>query len=171
MKKWQMAALLGSILLLSGCLSLGNNKFSCKAPDGIVCKSVSGVYFNTLENARNNTDEGTPGTRDPHTDNHGDSPGVADDRPRAVKASLARGPMYADAGPLAPVRTPSRELRIWYAPWLDADGGAHDESYVYVVVEEGRWQIQKKLEGIRETYAGGSGARPANAVRKVDVIR
>ena len=50
------AGLCGSLALaLAGCASTmsgldGQGRFSCKAPDGIACASLSGVYANALQN-------------------------------------------------------------------------------------------------------------------------
>ncbi|MBL8470869.1 MAG: TraV family lipoprotein [Rhodocyclaceae bacterium] len=40
-----------------------------------------------------------------------------------------------------PLHSPAVELRIWFAPWEDRDGALHDQQYVYVVVDPGRWLV------------------------------
>jgi len=34
-------------------------------------------------------------------------------------------------------------LRLWIAPWEDSDGDLHDASFVHVVVDTGRWLIER----------------------------
>jgi conjugal transfer pilus assembly protein TraV len=34
-------------------------------------------------------------------------------------------------------------MRLWIAPWEDADGDLHDASFVHVVVDTGRWLIDR----------------------------
>jgi conjugal transfer pilus assembly protein TraV len=34
-------------------------------------------------------------------------------------------------------------MRLWIAPWEDADGDLHDASFVHVVVDTGRWLIER----------------------------
>jgi conjugal transfer pilus assembly protein TraV len=41
------------------------------------------------------------------------------------------------------LRTSPRVLRLWIAPWEDGDGDLHDASSVHVVVDTGRWLIDR----------------------------
>jgi conjugal transfer pilus assembly protein TraV len=34
-------------------------------------------------------------------------------------------------------------IRLWIAPWEDADGDLHEASLVHVVVDTGRWLIER----------------------------
>jgi conjugal transfer pilus assembly protein TraV len=34
-------------------------------------------------------------------------------------------------------------MRLWIAPWEDADGDLHDGSFVHVVIDTGRWLIER----------------------------
>ena len=52
----------------------------------------------------------------------------------------------------ASLRTPPRVLRLWVAPWEDADGDFHDQSYVYVVADPGRWGIEHNQKRIVDRY-------------------
>lgn len=47
-----------------------------------------------------------------------------------------------------PLRSGERVLRVWVAPWVDADGDFHDQSYVYLVVDHGRWIVERERERI-----------------------
>ena len=44
--------------------------------------------------------------------------------------------------PSASIRSDPRVLRLWIAPWEDADGDLHEEALVHVVVDTGRWLIE-----------------------------
>lgn len=41
-----------------------------------------------------------------------------------------------------PIRSQPRMLRIWVAPWRDEDDTLHDQSYLYVMIDPGQWQIE-----------------------------
>lgn len=160
-----MPGLLGMIVSLTGCGSLsgvgGNNTFGCKAPKGIACQSVSGVYYNTIYDKQRQDSEHD---QDGKSGSNGSNYEPLSARPHAIHASMQGPEQSGKTGPLdqsqIPARSATREIRIWYAPWLDNDNVAHDESYSYVVVEEGRWLLQRKLDMIRERYT------PANPVNK-----
>jgi conjugal transfer pilus assembly protein TraV len=40
------------------------------------------------------------------------------------------------------LRSNPRLLRLWIAPWEDADGDLHEQALVHVVVDSGRWLIE-----------------------------
>lgn len=42
-----------------------------------------------------------------------------------------------------PIRTPSQVMRIWIAPWEDAEGDLMVSNYVYTELEPRRWMIGK----------------------------
>ncbi|OAI17091.1 conjugal transfer protein TraV [Methylomonas koyamae] len=42
-----------------------------------------------------------------------------------------------------PIRTPSQVMRIWIAPWEDAEGDLMVSNYVYTELESRRWMIGK----------------------------
>lgn len=118
--------------LLSGCLSMtgltGNEKFACKAPDGVSCTSVSGVYANAQQN---NLPALRPraraGTSAPATDAAPARPGTS------ALPVMAAG---------MPIRSQPRMLRVWIAPWRDEDDTLHDQSYLYMVIDPGQWQVE-----------------------------
>ena len=51
-----------------------------------------------------------------------------------------------------PIRSAPRILRVWFAPWEDADGDLHDQSYVYLPVDAGRWLIEHTQRRIQDGY-------------------
>lgn len=129
-------------LALGGCAGTltgmdGESKFSCKAPDGVTCSSLSGVYANAVAN-------NLPGLR---KDGKGDPAA----RPAAKESpdGTITGQAASSGGPL---RTQARVLRIWIAPWEDTEGDLHDQSYIYVVANAGRWTIEHSQRHIVDRY-------------------
>jgi conjugal transfer pilus assembly protein TraV len=147
--------------VLGGCGSFsgldGASTFTCKAPDGVSCTSVSGVYANSVANK-------LPSSTSTPADKH-DTPSQPDnadttnkvDKPAATKAL----PSYGSIASLRqaahtsgdPVLSPPRILRIWLAPWEDPDGDLRDQSYLYVMWNRGEWNIQHSRSKIMNQYA------------------
>ena len=123
--------------LLGGCASTlsgldGGSSFACKAPDGVTCASLSGVYASAVANDL----PGTRSSKPPHT----------------AKAELPT-PITGQAPTSGiPIRSPVNVLRVWIAPWEDADGDLHDQSYLYLVSNTGRWQIEHQQKQLIERY-------------------
>jgi conjugal transfer pilus assembly protein TraV len=123
--------------VLSGCASTmsgldGETKFACKAPEGVSCASLSGVYANAI------------------ADN---LPGLRKDKPAPTVAQQTPSPIQGRAPSSGePIRTAPKVLRLWIAPWEDADGDLHDQSYVYVVADPGRWVIEHNQRRIIDRY-------------------
>ena len=131
MNRTALAPLLLMALMLAGCASTlsgvgGVDGYACKAPEGAMCTSVSGSYANSAQ--------GMPKPA----------------KPSGQKAP-PDGPVAYGATPLAPgrpaaasssLRSNPRVLRLWIAPWEDADGDLHEQALVHVVVDTGRWLIE-----------------------------
>ena len=148
------AALLGlaSAALLAGCSASGldaKTSFACKAPDGVTCMSVSGVY----ETSRHNALPGQqPGTSNPGL--KADPPAGAPYRTPA-NASIEGVPIGRRA-PLTsgtPLRSAPRVLRIWLAPYEDSEGDLRDQTHIYVTVDRGAWQIEHTRRAIQDRFA------------------
>jgi len=145
-----IALLLPTVLV--GCASTmtgldGGSQFSCKAPDGVTCSSLSGVYANAVAN-------NLPALR---------KSGKAD---AAEKSDVRHGEITGRA-PVSgePIRTQPKVLRVWIAPWEDADGDLHDQSFIYVMTDPGRWKIEHHQKQIIDRYRptfvqAGSPAQP-----------
>ena len=145
---------------LSGCASSlsgldATETYACKAPKGVTCMSVSGVYANS-----------THGSVRPAQPAPGSSPS---DAPGIYGASSV-----AVAQPAAPgsasgaIRSSPRLLRVWIAPWQDSDGDLHEEGYVHMVVDTGRWLIghvrpapRSNVDGIVPPPASAAEAPPS----------
>lgn len=140
-----------STLMLSGCanfftgLSGASNDLSCKAPPGVTCKSVSGIYINSVE--------GTLPAQQKKT--------VIDKAPEKVKADAGTEKTPAINKPSnsletlssgTPVRISPLILRVWVAPWEDSEGDLHDQHYLYAVINQGRWKIETNREQIKSQF-------------------
>lgn len=100
-------------LLLAGCASDKGETLACPRPDGTSCESLSSVYARTTPPAPPLIVPAAPGTS-------------------------ATGPAPASA---RPELRPARLLRVWVAPWQDADGDLHDRQYLYIVLEPAAWSL------------------------------
>ncbi len=128
------------VAVLSGCTGFSgldaNSQFACKAPDGILCESMSGIYANAVA-------QNLPGQRV-----HRTSATSPQAQPAASAPALLPRPLSSGT----PLRTPPRVLRVWLAPWEDSDGDLHDQSYVYLTVDTGRWVIEHNRRRIQDAY-------------------
>lgn len=131
---------IGAVVALSGCSSMSGfdakSDFACKAPDGILCESMSGIYANAQ--AKN-----LPGQR---VNARGEAP-VELSQAKAGSNVMTK-PIYSGT----PIRSAPRLLRVWFAPWEDTDGDLHDQSYVYLPVDSGRWLIEHNRRRIQDNY-------------------
>lgn len=159
------------VSMLQGCGSLSGldseGKFACKAPDGVTCMSVSGIYANSKVN-------NLPGMRKREV--VGAQPGAqagaavegasqakggrkseydynAPDNNLAMAAGTPASPktmLAPHSG--APMRTPERVLRVWMAPYMDAEGDLNDQKYFYVTIQGGQWLIEANRANIRKEF-------------------
>ena len=170
-----LAALLAgtAVLGLGGCASNlsgvgGTPTYACKAPAGAQCTSVSGVYANAGQGARQLLGSDAPravgsgalGTPVADATSHGPvvrsgagapapTASAMETRPAPAPASGAttvapNAPSAAlPAQPTTALRTAPRVLRLWIAPWEDSDGDLHEASTVNVLIDHGRWLIER----------------------------
>jgi conjugal transfer pilus assembly protein TraV len=47
-----------------------------------------------------------------------------------------------------PIRTPSKVMRIWVAPWEDADGDLNVSGYLFTELEPRRWMVGKAAPSV-----------------------
>jgi conjugal transfer pilus assembly protein TraV len=126
-------------LVLAGCGSFSGldakDSFSCKAPDGVLCESMTGIYANAQAN-------NLPGQRVNHR-------GAAEvSRTKEQGTGVLTKPIYSGT----PIRSAPLILRVWFAPWEDSDGDLHDQSYVYLPVDTGKWLIEHNRRRIQDNY-------------------
>ena len=145
-------ALIGSSLalsaLLAGCTAGmsglgGQARYGCEAPAGTACASVSAVHAASLRRAD------VPGSIAPTVQPALPAPVAA---AAAALAPALPGTEPAGAPESQSLRSAPRVLRLWVAPWEDADGDLHEASTVHVVVDHGRWLIER----VRPTGRSGT---------------
>lgn len=129
---------------LAGCADMsglgGSKHFACKAPVGVHCESLSATYHNSIAN-------NLPSQR-----SQGPS-GMAVAGPS--DSTSARDKVASSMPGFAPValRTPAREMRIWIKAWQDEERDLVDQSYVYLVIDQGRWRIAHVQHRERDAFA------------------
>lgn len=138
LRAFSLCVAAAGVVSLSGCAMSGlensTDKFACKAPDGVACTSVSGIYANAAQ-------DNLPALRAYRKD-------IV---PTTKAISGAQLPLPV-ALPGVPLRSQSRVLRIWTAPWVDDENTLHDQSFMYVVVDPGQWQLEhSRTATVRKT--------------------
>lgn len=161
---------LAATLLTSGCAGWnlsgldGKSEFACAAPDGVSCMSVSGVSANVdrgnlpssvkeREREELTRDLSAPAASSAKSKN-GKAQSASGTAPRAVYAAeptLSPATMLT-VGSGTPVRVPPKEMRIWVAPTEDTEGDLHEQRYIYVVVNDGRWMVDATRLNPRNKY-------------------
>lgn len=150
---------LGAVAL-AGCSSMSGldakTKFACKAPDGVLCESMSGIYSNAQQNNLPGQQAGRGGLKSL-------SPAKVTGQGALTK------PIYSGT----PIRSAPLVLRVWFAPWEDTDGDLHDQSYVYLPINNGKWLIEHNRRRIQDAYrpvrAPVAQAAPAGVQGKLKV--
>jgi len=103
--------------LIGGCTTM-NSKFTCKTPDGVMCRS--------LDDVNSMVDRGELGQDYNKIDSH--------------KNALNSTPMFSHYFSLGKsLRSGESIMRIWTAPYEDTNGNYHDASVFYTVVKPGHW--------------------------------
>lgn len=127
-----------AVLALAGCSSMsgldGSSEYGCKAPEGVKCDSVSGNYYNALQNnlpSQRSHRQGMPSSENKPT-------------PQSM-APTSYTP--------SPLRAQARVLRMWIKPWEDLDRDFNDQAYVYVQIDSGHWLVEHAQREIRGAYA------------------
>jgi conjugal transfer pilus assembly protein TraV len=128
-----------AVMSLSGCASTlsgvgGTATYACQAPVGAQCTSVSGVYANAGQGARQllGSQQTRPG-----------GSGALGQLGAAPTPSAIIAPTPSPTVAQPPLRTAPRILRLWIAPWEDSDGDLHEASTVHVLIDHGRWLIER----------------------------
>lgn len=119
--------------LLTGCSVLSGfdarSSFSCRAPDGIFCESMSGIYSNAVSH-------NLPGQKAAHYSDTENTPVAT-----AAKALV----------PGMPLRSRQRVIRVWFSLWEDNDGDLHDQHFVYMPIDSGGWVITHNHQNEKQT--------------------
>lgn len=125
----RMPVLLFASLVLGGSLAGCAVKYGCPAPDGVTCKPISDVYTSSLSAKESSADPSQAKTKN----------GKGSPAKTALPAAESQpGPPPKSA---SPIRSAPKILRVWITPWIDAEGDLHQEGYLYVVVDPGKWAM------------------------------
>ncbi len=157
-------ALILPVLVLAGCASSGlsgiggSSEYSCAAPPGVSCMSITGLNANadkkTLPAMRHRAEDERVEEKDKDGKATTKAPVAYLPQAAAGGDQMARvSPKTMDA-PYSgtPLRTPPRILRIWLAPFEDADLDLHDQKYVYVTIHTGRWVLEANQVNIQPQF-------------------
>lgn len=148
-------------MTLSGCANSltgigGSDKLACKAPDGVTCSSLSGVYANALADNLPGLQKKQRTTTTTKTTEVGDIPtGMVTTKNTAATSYSGPGTtsiIGTTPSSGTPILTPPHVMRVWIAPWEDAEGDLHDQAYIYVVANSGHWAIAHNEQQIMNRY-------------------
>jgi len=159
--------------VLPGCAITGldgESKYACMAPEGVRCDSVSGTYYNALQNnlPAQRRSAAPPVDTSPQAAPAGSAPRAA---PTMLNASTR--PAAGDEGAAyvaAPLRAAPRVLRLWIKAWEDADRDLVGESLVYVQVDNGRWLVDHVQRQQREPFVPIRAPRPPAATKSAGAV-
>ena len=160
MSTWLALLILAAGVLLAGCSASGldaKTSFACKAPDGVTCMSVSGVYETSRQNALPGQQPGSLSTR-PKTE---PPAGAAQPTRMSAGTDAAPAPRRPPLTSGTPLRSAPRVLRIWLAPYEDSEGDLRDQTHIYVTLDRGSWQIEHTRRAIQERFAPVRALAPA----------
>jgi conjugal transfer pilus assembly protein TraV len=172
-----VAAPLIAAFALSGCASSlsgvgGTQNYACKAPEGALCTSISGVFANSAQGTLRPTP--IPANKSPAAPPAASSAAaLATASGTYSAASVAPSRSTTESVPDRPVmRANARVLRVWIAPWEDSDGDLHEEALVHVLVDTGRWLIghvrpasRNRMESVAPPIASVQDSAPPKAPR------
>lgn len=157
MMRLKALSITAAILILSGCSTLtmsgigGSEKFRCSNAwnsDDPYCESISSNYKASVAGVLKDGMKRQVGQ--PYTDQSA----------RTLMLTQA----YSSG---TPVRSQSEIARIWVAPYLDTDGDLNDQSFTYVVVNQGDWLIAHNQQQIIDEYRPirllGNGAKTSDS--------
>lgn len=163
--------LLAATALLAGCSASGldaKTSFACKAPDGVTCMSVSGVYETSRQNALPGQLAGSSSTT-PKADPPAGSPHPA--RLNVGTDGTSAAPRRPPLTSGIPLRSAPRILRIWLAPYEDSEGDLRDQTHIYVTVDRGTWQIEHTRRAIQDRFAPIRAVVPAPSAASASAVR
>ena len=105
-----------AVNFIAGCTTM-NSKFTCKTPDGVMCRS--------LDDVNGMVDRGEFNQHFVKSEN--------------IKNTVDFSRVGASAAYPAPVRDGESVMRIWITPYEDNRGNYHADSFLYTVVKPNRW--------------------------------
>ena len=109
------------LLLLAGCA--GSPKYACGVPEGVGCRPVGEIYEASVAGALSDRRAGTA------------------NQSSGSEGSVAELPVIATVQPGDPLLSRPRHIRVWIDRWEDQAGDLHDETYLYLRLDNGAWRI------------------------------
>lgn len=140
MNHLSLTSIIVMLFAIQGCSITGlsgKSEFSCNMPGEQGCKNLDQVYSMTKENRE-------PLTRT-DTTNAADTPSLVSERVSIPKTTL---------NPDSPIYVAPQVQRIWMAPFEDSDGVLHDQSYRYLVLNNGGWQVAHTKANVKKFNRG-----------------
>ena len=135
---------------LTGCsttLGLGeSSSYTCKAPEGVSCESVSGTYANAIAG-------NLPGQK-----KRGALPTPVQLIEGSSEFYAVPGNQYLAPPPTVlsgkPLLSEQETMRVTLFPWRDQSNVLHDKSYMYMIVKESEWNMEHTEERLNQPSFG-----------------
>jgi conjugal transfer pilus assembly protein TraV len=156
MKKILIASVV--ISCFSGCVSLSgldaSTSFTCPKPEGVLCENMSTIYergqkgtLPSQQGSSNKKDQENKTSVSAPVQTTGLMPLVG------MNAGLQNQTVFQtkQVGTL-PLRSNAKILRIWVNAWEDNDGDLHDQAFMYVTLNQGRWLLDHTRQKIAEPF-------------------
>lgn len=150
------------ILFVTGCTSLGmgESEYACDAVGGgVSCMSAAEVYALTeqpgpvtkerVAESKQAQQAQNASSGESASGQNGAWRKSSDDRAR--RTGQPAGQKLPTADDPLPLRTPSKVMRVWVAPWEAENGDLNVTGLVYTEIEERQWNV-----GVPETSSGAS---------------
>ncbi len=178
----RLAGLLASAIVLSitsGCDTFsgydGSSQFHCKAPAGVQCQSLSGVYANSQGGRPAATQQTVAQQADqPPARGYG-ARGRDDEAPSFSQYPTLSAPAARNMGEQGQpptfagvIRSEPTTIRTWVMAYRDVDGDVVDQFYIYMALDSGNWLLQHEEQTIREIYAPAKPTRMLGSGAKTD---
>lgn len=159
-----MLSLTASLFVLSGCSSAlntaGSDSFACPGMPGVICKTPAEVY--KMTNGDINDINMHPELKNKKQASAPSSTAVVVQKLSPASAELRAVDGEMNGRLPMPIRTPAIVMRIWMAPWKDANDDLHWPSYIYTEIEPRKWAYENLRfsdGGQKQAYTDG---KPAN---------
>jgi len=153
-KKLSLLLLSMSLLsLMMGCSSIsgigGSSDYACPMPQGSTCKSMSQTYQDSYRNSGASAQgPARAGNDESASSSYGTSNFSQED---AVLSKPKQPTLPAEIG--TPLLTGPRVMRIYIAPWTDADDNLLDGHRVFVKIEDSHWRLDHVKATLYRQYA------------------
>lgn len=144
--------------MLHGCTNLSGydaeTDFKCKAPQGVRCQSVSGVYANIKAGNESTSSPVSTSTANATTQRLDAVPRLP--LPAARNMGAGQPPNYMSA-----IRSEPTVLRTWVMTYRDSDGDIVDQSYLYLTMDTGQWLVEHNIALMQEAFEPAKPSDPS----------